>query len=78
MYTCSLIVEVRVTIYLGPLNVLQPQIIKETFVVQWLPSEEMDTATRIRILDEIGWILHTANINWRDMYPFTLPLVMGK
>ena len=45
---------------------------------EWLSSYEMDTATRVQILDEADCISHTTNALGKCMNPIILPLAMGK
>ncbi len=47
-------------------------------VVQSLSSQEMDTATRVKILDETDCISHSTNTLGEGMNPIILPLAMGK
>ena len=47
-------------------------------VVEWLWSLEMDTATRIQILDENDCISHSTNTLGKGMNPINLPPAMGK
>ena len=39
---------------------------------------EMDTATRVQILDETDWISHSTNTFGKGMNPIILPPAMGK
>ena len=50
----------------------------EVPVVLWLSSKEMDTATRVQILDETDSISHSTNTLGKDMNPIILPPAMGK
>ena len=50
----------------------------EVPVVKWLSSLEMDTATRVQILDQTDWISHSANTLRKGMNPIILPPAMGK
>ena len=47
-------------------------------VVNWLSSLDMDTATRVQILDESDCISHSTNTLGKGMNPIILPLAMGK
>ena len=47
-------------------------------VVQWLSSKEMDTATRVQILDETDCLSHSTNTLEKGMNPIILPPAMGK
>ena len=47
-------------------------------VVNWLSSYEMDTATRVQILDETDCISHSTNTLGKGMNPIILPPAMGK
>ena len=47
-------------------------------VVQWLSSQDMDTATRVQILDETDCISHNTNTLGKGMNPIILPPAMGK
>ena len=47
-------------------------------VMQWLSSKEMDTATRVQILDETDCISHSTNTLEKGMNRIILPLAMGK
>ena len=47
-------------------------------VVKWLSTYEMDTVTRVQILDETDCISHSTNILGKDMNPIILPPAMGK
>ena len=40
--------------------------------------KEMDTATRVQILDEADYISHSTNTLGKGMNPIILPPVMGK
>ena len=45
----------------------------------WLSSLQMDTVTRVQILDEIDCILHSTNTLGKGMNPIILPpAAMGK
>ena len=44
----------------------------------WLSSQEMDTATRVQILDEADCISHCTNTLGKGMNPIILPQSMGK
>ena len=46
--------------------------------VYWLSSQEMDSATRVQILDEAGCISHSTNTLGKGMNPIILPPAMGK
>ena len=39
---------------------------------------EMDTETRVQIIDEAVCISYSANNLGKDMHPIVFPLVMGK
>ena len=52
--------------------------ILETIVVYWLSSLEMDTVTRVQILDETYFISHSTNTLGKGMNPIILPPEMGK
>ena len=43
-----------------------------------LSSQEMDTATRVQILDETDCISHSTNTLGEGMNPIILPPAMGK
>ena len=47
-------------------------------MVQWLSSEDMDTATRVQILDLTDCISHCNNTLGKGMNPNILPPAMGK
>ena len=47
-------------------------------VVDWLLSQEMDTATRVQILDETDCISHSTNTLGKGMNPIILPPAMGR
>ena len=47
-------------------------------VVKWLSSKEMDTATRVQILDQANCISHSTNTLGKGMNPIILPPAMGK
>ena len=47
-------------------------------VVYWLSSKEMDTATRVQILDKTDCISHSTNTLGKGMNPIILPLDMGR
>ena len=47
-------------------------------VVLWLSSWEMDTVTRVQILDETDCISHCSNTLGKGMNPVNLPPSMGK
>ena len=47
-------------------------------VVEWLSSKEIDTATRVQILDETDCISHSTNTLGKGMNPIILPPAMGK
>ena len=49
-----------------------------TYLVSWLSSLEMDTATRVQILDETDCISHSTNTLGKGMNPIILPPAMGK
>ena len=50
----------------------------EAFMMQWLPSLEIDTASQVQILDESVCISHCTNTLKKGMNPITLSPVMGK
>ena len=50
----------------------------EVAVVLWLSSQEMDTETRVQILDEIYCISHSTNTLGKSMNPIILPPAMIK
>ena len=50
----------------------------EVPVVQSLSSQEMDTATRVQIMDETDCISHSTNTLGEGMNPIILPPAMGK
>ena len=50
----------------------------EVPVVYWLSSQDMDTATRVQILDLTDCISHTTNTLEKGMNPIILPPAMGK
>ena len=52
--------------------------ILEVPMVSWLSSWEMDTASRVQILDETDGISHSTNILGKGMNPIILPPAMGK
>ena len=45
---------------------------------KWLSSQELDTATRVQILDEADCISHSTNTLGKGMNPIILPPAMGK
>ena len=47
-------------------------------MVQWLMSLEMDTVTRVQILDMVVCISHSANTFRKAMNPVILPPAIGK
>ena len=47
-------------------------------VVKWLSSLEMDTATRVQILDETDCISHSTNTLGKGVNPIIFPPAMGK
>ena len=47
-------------------------------IIKWLSSWEMDTVTRVQILDEIDYISHSTNTLGKGMNPIILPPAMGK
>ena len=46
------------------------------FEVLWWPSEEMDTVTRVQILDKSVCISHIANTLGKDMNSINLPIII--
>ena len=50
----------------------------EVPVVKWLSSQDMDTATRVQILDLTDCISHSTNTLGKGMNPIILPPAMGK
>ena len=50
----------------------------EVPVVYWLSLQDMDTATRVQILDETDCISHSTNTLGKGMNPIILPPAMGK
>ena len=46
--------------------------------MQWLSSKEMDTATRVQILDQTYCISHNTNTLGKGMNPNILPPAMSK
>ena len=50
----------------------------EVPVVQWLSSQDMDTATRVQILEETDCISHSTNTRGRGKNPNILPPAIGK
>ena len=47
-------------------------------VVQWLSSQEMETTTRVQILDQANCISHSTNTLGKGMNPIIFPPAMGK
>ena len=47
-------------------------------VMSWLSSKEMDTTTRVQILDETDCISHSTNTLGKDINPIILPPAIGK
>ena len=47
-------------------------------MVYWLLSQDMDTATRVQILDLTDCISHSTNTLGKGMSPIILPPAMGK
>ena len=47
-------------------------------MVYWLLSKEMDTATRVQILDETDGISHNTNTLGKGMNPIILLPALGK
>ena len=45
---------------------------------KWLSSYEMDTVTRVQILDETDCISHSTNTLGKSMNPIILPPAMGR
>ena len=56
----------------------EEQQVLEVPVVKWLSSQDMDTATRVQILDETDCISHCTNTLGKGMNPIILPPPMGK
>ena len=52
--------------------------IMEVPEVYWLSSKEMDTTTRVQILDEADCISHNTNTLGKGMNPIILPPAMSK
>ena len=50
----------------------------EVPVVYWLSSQDMDTVTRVQILDKTDCISHSTNTLGKGMNPIILPPAMGK
>ena len=50
----------------------------EVTVVLWLSSKKMDTARRVRFLDETDWISHSTNTFWKVKNSLILSSTMGK
>ena len=50
----------------------------EVPVVEWLSSYEMDTETRVQILDDSDCISHSTNTLGKGMNPIILPPAVGK
>ena len=48
------------------------------FVTLWVSSEEMDTTTRVQILDEMVYISYSTNILGKEMNPTIFPPFMDK
>ena len=46
--------------------------------MKWLSSKEMDTANRFQILDEVVFILHSANTIENGMHPTILAQAIDK
>ena len=44
----------------------------------WLSSQDVDTTTRVQILDEPDYISHSTNTLGKGMNPNILPPAMGK
>ena len=55
----------------------QDMIYKRKYV-HFLPSQKMDTATRVQILAETNCISHSTNTLGKGMNPIILPPAMGK
>ena len=53
-------------------------VVPEVPVVQWLSSQDMDTATRVQILDLTDCISHSTNTLGKGLNPNILPQAMGK
>ena len=47
-------------------------------MVKWSSSLDMDTATRVQILDQANCISHSTNTLRKGMNPIILPPAMGK
>ena len=47
-------------------------------LLYWLSSQEIDTATRVQILDETDFISHSTNTLGKGMNPIILSPAMGK
>ena len=58
--------------------VLDAALLNTKPVVQWLSSQDMDTATRVQILDQTDCISHSTNTLGKGMIPIILPPAMGK
>ena len=56
----------------------QQHLIGEVPVVYWLSSQEMDTATRVQIMDETDCISDSTNTLGKGMNPIILPPAIGK
>ena len=50
----------------------------EVPVVLWLSLQELDTATRVQILDKTDCISHSTNTLGKGMNPIILPPAKGK
>ena len=50
----------------------------EVPVVYWLSSQDIDTATRVQILDLTDCISHSTNTLGKGMNPIILPPAMGE
>ena len=55
-----------------------PVVFMEMPVVYWLSSQDIDSATRVQILDDTDCISHSTNTLGKGMNPIILPPVMGK
>ena len=50
----------------------------EAFLVQWLPFWEMDTVTRVQVLDQAVCISHSTKILGKSIHPSILLPAIGK
>ena len=71
------VLSIYLSIYLESVHIYLSIYLEEVPVVQWLSSQDMDTATRVQILDLTDCISHSTNTIGKGMNPKYSPSSYG-